>query len=266
MSIHPTALVDPNAEIGNDVKIGPFAIVEAGTRIADGCRIEAAAQILRGTEIGEGCRVGSGTILGGDPQFRDFDPEVPSGVRIGRDNVIRENVTVHRSIHPGGTTSVGDGNFLMTGSHIGHDTVVGNGNTFANCVQLAGHVSVGNSCFLGGGAMAHQFVRIGDLVMVQGLAGLSLDLPPYLMAAAGLNWVVGINAVGLKRAGYSQETRTSLKEAFRTIYWGAETLQSVLARVSNEELDPVMSNFYDFLKGESKKGLCIRTYRGARNA
>lgn len=261
MSHHPSAILSPEAEVGENVSIGPFAIVEAGSRLGDGCIVEAGAQIRRGVALGPDCFVGAGAILGGDPQFRGFDRRISSGVRAGRGNTFREYSTVHRSILEGGETVLGDENYLMAGAHVGHDCLVGSGNTLANNVLLGGHVEIGDRCFLGGGSVFHQFVRVGDLVMVQGNAGFSLDLPPYVLAA-DINYVVGLNLVGLKRAGVDPKERVALKEAFRQVYRGALTLAELLAETEKSAMGPELRNFYGFLRGPSKKGICVRVRSG----
>lgn len=263
MSIHSSAIVSPEARIGMNVQIGPFAIVEPGTEIGDRCLIEASAQIRSGTRLEADCFVGSGAILGADPQYRGFDRDIRSGVHVGRTNILREYVTLHRSIHEGGETRLGDGNFLMAGSHVGHDAIVGHHNTLANNVLLAGHVELGDHCFLGGGSVFHQFVRVGDYVITQGNSGFSLDLPPYVIGS-DINVVVGINAVGLKRAQFAPEDLSRIKSAFREVFWGDLTLREILDAVDFDELSPALWRFYDFLRHDSKKGLCIRPSRGGK--
>jgi UDP-N-acetylglucosamine acyltransferase len=260
MSIHPHALVSPEARLGRDVTIGPFAIVEAGVEVGEDCVIEAAAQIRTGSRIGAGCFIGSGALVGSDPQFRGFDRRIRSGVALGAGNVLREYVTIHRSIDEGGETRLGDGNYLMAGAHVGHDALVGNDNTLANNVLLAGHVQVGNHCFLGGGSVFHQFIRIGDYVMTQGNSGFSLDLPPFVIAS-DINLVSGINSVGLRRAGFSREERARIKEVFREIYYSPKTLQTLLEESEGQPGSPAVEAFFQFLRDPSKKGLCIRARR-----
>jgi UDP-N-acetylglucosamine acyltransferase len=263
MAVHPSAMVSPEADIGEEVEIGPFVIIEPGTVIGDRCQVEASAQIRSGTRLGPDCFVGSGAILGADPQFRGFDRRVRSGVRAGRANVFREYVTLHRSIHEGGETRLGEDNFLMTGSHVGHDAILGNHNTLANNVLLAGHVELGDHCFLGGGSVFHQHVRVGDYVITQGNSGFSLDLPPYVIGS-GINVVVGVNAVGLKRAQFATEDLARIKSAFREVFWGESTLREILDAMNVAELPPSLRRFYDFLGRESKKGLCIRPSQGGK--
>jgi UDP-N-acetylglucosamine acyltransferase len=265
MSIHPTALISKSAQLGADVSVGPFAIIEEDVIISDRCVIEASAQIRKGTHLGEGCFVGSGAILGSDPQFRGFDTRIPSGVLLGAGNVLREYVTVHRSVFEGGCTRIGKENYLMAGSHIGHDTTVGDSNTLANDVLLGGHVDFGNHCFVGGGSAFHQFVRVGDFVMCQGHSGFSQDLPPFVIGA-DINTVVGINAVGLKRANFSIEERKAIKEAFREIYHSSKPLEQVLAEASERGNTESVDQFFAFFREKSKKGLCIRSSRRPGNS
>ncbi|NLT71716.1 MAG: acyl-ACP--UDP-N-acetylglucosamine O-acyltransferase [Verrucomicrobiaceae bacterium] len=260
MSIHPTALVDPAAELGSGVKIGPYAIIESHTRIGDDCVIEGAAQIRSGSRIGGGTFVGAGAILGSNPQLRGFDESIRSGIRVGERNVLREYVTIHRSIHEGEDTVLGDENYLMAGAHMGHDSLVGDGNTLANDVLLGGYVRLGNHCFIGGASAFHQFVRVGDYVMCQGHSGFSQDLPPFVIGA-DINTVIGINAVGMKRAGFSPEERRAVKQVFQAVYRSPTTLQSILETASQQENPAPLEIFYRFLREPSKKGLCVRSSR-----
>jgi UDP-N-acetylglucosamine acyltransferase len=265
MSIHPTAVVSKGAQLGADVTVGPFAIIEENVVISDRCIIEASAQIRKGSNLGVNCFVGSGAIIGSDPQFRDFDPRIPSGVEIASGNIFREYVTVHRSVFENGVTCVGRDNYLMVGSHIGHDSTVGHSNTLANDVLLGGHVDFGNHCFVGGGSAFHQFVRVGDFVMCQGHSGFSQDLPPFVIGA-DINTVVGINVVGLKRANFSVDERKAIKEAFREIYHSSKPLEQVLDEASAREITPAVEDFFAFFRKKSKKGLCIRSSRRPGNS
>jgi UDP-N-acetylglucosamine acyltransferase len=263
MAIHPNAVVSTSAQIGDDVTIGPFAVIEDEAVVGDRSVIDAAAQIRKRSKVGADCRIGSGALIGADPQFGGFDPDTPSWVEVGKENIIREYVTIHRSIDPEGTTTLGDGNFLMNGAHIGHDSQIGDHNTMANNVLVAGHVEVGNHCFFGGGSAYHQFVRIGDYVMAQGLAGMSLNIPPYVMVAAGINYVAGVNALGLRRAGFSAAARKEIKEAFRNLYLTTKSVDDVLAEAEGETFLPETEAFYQFLREKGKKPVCIRYRKGA---
>ena len=258
MSIHPSAIVSKTAKLGENVTIGPFAIIADNVIVGDGCRIDAAAQLMNGSRVGNNCRIGSGALISADPHYIGFDESIASGVIIGDNNTIRDYVTLHRSIEPGGTTVIGNENYFMNGAHVGHDCILGNGNTLANNSLLGGHVIVGDCCFLGGGSAFHQFVRVGNYVMAQGLAGASLDVPPYL-TIAGINNVFGINSVGLKRAGLDTAARKGIKEAYRRIYRGTETLAEVLEASESDDFIPEVKAFYDFFRDKSKRGVLIRS-------
>ncbi len=264
MKAHATAVIAPDAQIADDVEIGPYSVIEAGARIGPGCRIGPHAHLMGQIELGEGCTVGTGAILGADPQSVGFDARIPSGVIIGARNRIREYVTIHRSLFEGEHTRLGDDNFLMTGAHLGHDVRLGNQNVIANNCLLAGHVTVGDRCFLGGGSVYHQFMRIGDLVMVQGLTALGQDIPPFVIAA-GTNRVAGINIVGLKRAGIEREVRASIKEAFDLIYCHGLNLTQAMAEADGRDWIGHARQFIDFFRAESHRGVCLQTRRGARN-
>jgi len=257
MSIHPTAVVSPLATLGEEVVIGPYAIVDEDVIIGARTRLDAHAQVRRGSVVGEDNQIGSGAIIGADPQFHGFDSQSNTATRVGNKNVIREYVTIHRSIEEEGATLLGDENYLMTGAHLGHDCLVGSHNTLANNVLLGGHVELANHCFLGGGAVFHQFVRIGDYALAQGLAGMSLDVPPYTIAA-GINQIAGINAIGLKRAGFDGNTRKEIKEAFRLVYRTDRSIAEVLSDTCPESESPALRAFFDFLRKKSKKGICSK--------
>jgi UDP-N-acetylglucosamine acyltransferase len=250
--IHPTAIVDPTAEIGGGVQIGPYAIVEASVILGAGCRLAAHAQVLARSVLGEGCEIGHGAIIGGDPQSLGFDGRLHSNVILGKGNRIREHVTIHRSMFEGKSTVLGDENFLMAVSHVGHDVQLGNHNVLANNVLLAGHVMVGSGCFFGG---ASVFIRVGDYAMIQGKAGFSMDVPPFLIGADN-NTVVGINQVGLKRAGFSVAARIEIKRAFDLIYRSGQNLHQALAAAEQEVWAGAAAQFIDFIKAHGKKGVC----------
>ncbi len=255
MKIHPTAFVDPLAEIADDAEIGPFAVIEAGARIARGCVIHGHGQVLASVEIGENCEIGHNAIIGAAPQDLGFDRATPSGVRIGSGNVFREHVTVHRSSREGGATVIGNDNFLMVGSHVGHDSIVGDRNILANHCLLGGHVRLGSGAFLGGGSAFHQFVRIGDLCMVKGLAAISQDVPPFVLAS-GTNQVRGLNVVGMRRAGLSASTRQNVKDAFHQMFLAGLNLQEALSSTINRTWEPEALKFIDFFRVASNRGVC----------
>lgn len=208
------------------MSIHPTAIIEEGVQLGAGCQVHACAIIKKHSVLGEGVVVHPFAVIGGDPQYLKFDPAAVTGVRIGAGTVIREHVTVNRSIHAGQATMVGARCFLMANAHVGHDSVVADDVVLANNVMLAGHVHVGGHTFLGGGAGFHQFCRIGEGVMVSGLARIALDIPPFVMAAER-NEIIGLNLIGLKRRGLSRAAIGEIKDAYRTVYFTPGNIRDV---------------------------------------
>lgn len=217
VSIHPTAIVDPAADLGEDVTIGPFSIIEAGAVIGARCRIGSQVTIRSRTTIGADCLIDNGSVLGGDAQ--DLKCTAPDTfLEVGARNVIREYVTIHRSNHSGGVTRVGDDNLLMAFTHLGHDVQLGNRTMLANLATLGGHVQVDDRAVIGGMTAVHQWVRIGSMAMVGGMSGVNKDVPPFSMVEGNPCEVRGINVVGLRRNGVSAETRTLIKKAIRVLF------------------------------------------------
>ncbi|MDO8632185.1 MAG: hypothetical protein Q7R41_17010, partial [Phycisphaerales bacterium] len=196
---HPTAIVEPGAQLGVD------------------CEIMAYAVVTRHCVLGDRVAVHPFAVVGGDPQYLKFDRASETGVRIGAGTILREHVTINRSIHPGKETLVGENCFFMAASHAGHDCAVGDHVVLANATLLAGHVSVGDHTFLGGGAAVHQFCRIGESVMVAGHASITRDVPHFTMVAERDD-LIGFNVVGLKRRGFSRASIAELKAAFHDVY------------------------------------------------
>ena len=217
MVIDNAAIVGKDAKIGVDVKVGPFAVVEDGAEIGDGCEIASHAIVRAGSVLGKKVFVDSFAVIGGLPQSIGFDAKTPSGVVIGDGTVIREGMTIHRSMYEGGVTRVGKNCFLMANSHVAHDCELGNSVILANGVLLAGHISIGDNVFIGGNAVLHQNVRIGEGVLIAGSARLHLNVPPFLMSSE-TNDVHGLNLIGLKRRGYGQEEISDLKKCFKAIF------------------------------------------------
>ncbi len=253
--VHPTALIAPEAVIDPSVEIGAYVVIEGPVKIAAGCRIEPHAQLVGQVEIGEETTVGRGAVIGDLPQDLGFDPATSSGVRIGKKNVLREHVTIHRSSKAGGLTTLGDGNFIMVGAHFGHDVHMGDANIIANGVLLAGHVHVGNNTFIGGGAVFHQFLRIGDYCVVQGNGSFSKDIP-HFCAAQRINRVTGLNVIGLRRQGFSAEQRAEMKELFDLIFRSRRNLTQAIGAARERSWSPQAEKFLAFLEAPSKKGVC----------
>lgn len=209
--------------------IHPTAIVEPGARLGADCEIMAYAVVTRHAVLGDKVVVHPFAVIGGDPQYLKFDSSTQAGVRIGAGTVVREHVTINRSIHAGSDTTIGENCFLMATSHVGHDCEVGNNVVLANAALLAGHVSVGDNTFMGGGCAVHQFCRIGESVMVAGHASITRDVPHYTMVAERDD-VIGFNVVGLRRRGFSRETMRELKAVFHDVYFTAGNIRDVASR------------------------------------
>ncbi len=257
MTLHPTALVSPEAELADDVVVGPFAVIEGRVKLAAGVRVGGHAWICGDVSLGEGTSLGWGAVIGAEPQDLGFDPARNSGVRIGARNVIREYVTIHRSSQEGGYTTLGEGNYLMTGVHLGHDSQVGDGNVIANNVLFGGHVHLGNRAFLGGGSVYHQFVHIGDLAMVQGIAGVSLDVPPYCVAH-GINQLAGLNSVGMRRAGLDAAARLEIKRAYDLLFRSDLPFGKALEAATALEWGPAAKRLLEAVAKPSRKGVMVR--------
>lgn len=213
------------------MSIHPTAIIEEGVQLGAGCAVQAHAIIRKHSVLGDGVVVHPFAVVGGDPQYLKFDPATASGVRIGAGTVIREHVTVNRSIHAGKETVVGARCFLMACSHVGHDCELADDVVLANNTMLAGHVIVGGFTFVGGGAGIHQFVRIGEGVMVGGLTRLTKDVAPFLMVAER-DEVPGFNVVGLKRRGFGRESIRELKDCYHAVFAGGNPRKLAAARLA----------------------------------
>ncbi|NMC20421.1 MAG: acyl-ACP--UDP-N-acetylglucosamine O-acyltransferase [Thermogutta sp.] len=246
VKIHPSAVVSSLAAIGDDVVIGPFCVIEPETVIGDRCRLESRAVIKTGTVLGENNWVFEGAVLGGMPQHVHM-PERPGKVVIGSGNVIRENCTIHRALEEEDATLVGDNNLLMANVHIAHDCRVGNNTIFANNVLLAGHVTVADRAYVSGAVAVHQFCRIGSLAMVGGQAHITRDVPPFVTIDGLSSHVVGLNQIGLRRAGYSTETIDILKAAYRVVYRSGLMWNEILEQLRTEFSALPASLFYQFL-------------------
>lgn len=217
VSVHPSAIVARGAELGDGVRVGPYCCIDSRVVIGEGTVLNAFVTVHDGVTVGRNCHVYEYTALGGDPQDHSYRGEA-SRVRIGDDNVIRENVTVNRATGEGNETVVENGCLIMEGVHLAHNVHVGNAVTIANKVGLSGFVQVGDHTVFGGMAGAHQFVRIGCYCMVGGLYRVAKDVPPYTLAAGEPLRLEGLNSVGLKRAGFSAETRKAIRTFYRELY------------------------------------------------
>ena len=254
--IHPTAVVDPGAEIDSNVEIGPFTVIASDVQIHSGAVIGSHVTIDKYTTVGSDCHIFQHAAIGAVPQDLKFKGE-KSIVKIGRGTTIREFVTIHRGTElGGGITEIGEENFLMAYTHIAHDCFTGRKVIFANAATLAGHIRVGDCAILGAFVAVHQFVRIGDYAYIGGVSAVTKDIPPYVLASGTPRArLYGLNAVGLKRHKFSNETMLALKRTYRIIFRLGLTLNEGIERV-NAEVDqiPEVVNFIQFIKS-SERGI-----------
>jgi UDP-N-acetylglucosamine acyltransferase len=251
MSIHPTAVISPRAELGADVSVGPYAVVEENVVVGDSCEIASHAVIKQFTTLGARNRVFEQAVLGGLPQDVKFKGE-RSRLTIGDDNLIREGVTLHRASGEGEATTIGSRNFLMIGVHVAHNCMVGDDNIFANEVALAGHITVEDHVFLSNGVGCHQFVRLGRYAMVGGKSKIVQDVLPFFVTDGNPAYVRGVNTVGLRRAGFEGGARRALKNAYRILFRSRLPLADALGELARLE-DENVQHLIGFIRG-SRRG------------
>jgi len=235
--IHPTAIIDSTANVAADVEIGPYAIIGKHVTIGTGTSIGAHTVIGDWTEIGENNQIYHLASVGPASQDLKYRGE-ECWTRIGNNNMIREFATIHRGTVTGiGETVIGNGNLFMAYSHVAHDCVIGNGVVMANAATLAGHVTIEDDVIIGGLVAVHQFVAIGRNAMVGGGTMVSLDIPPYMIATSGRirdTKLRGLNLIGLKRHGFSDETIKKLKLSYKTLFMADLKLPDAIARIRSE--------------------------------
>lgn len=255
--IHPTAIVEPGAKIDSDVEIGPYCHVGGGVEIHSNVVLRAHVVIGGKTEIGEETEVYPFAALGLAPQDLKYQGE-ESRLIIGRNNRIRENVTMNTGTLGGGMeTRVGDGCLFMAGSHVAHDCIVGNQVILANNATLAGHVTVGDFAILGGLSAVHQYVRIGRHSMIGGMTGVENDVIPFGSVMGNRAYLNGLNLLGLKRRGFDRQEIAALRAAYEKLFVQEGTLSERVDRVAADFADsPVVNEVVSFIRTESGRALC----------
>ena len=229
--IHPTAIIDPRAELDSTVTVGPYACIDADVRIGARTRIDSHVVIRGPTTIGEDNHLYQFASIGDDPQDKKYAGE-PTELHIGHGNTIREYTTINRgTVQDQGVTRVGDRNWIMAYVHIAHDCVVGDETIFANNASIAGHVHVDDFAILGGFTAIHQFCRIGRLSFTSMYTYVTKDIPAFVIASGRPAEPRGINVEGLKRRNFSPEAMRSIREAYRTVYRQGLTLDEAIARL-----------------------------------
>lgn len=254
--IDPRADVSPKAELGANVSIGPFTVVEDGAVIGDGTAVAATALIASGARIGKNCRIHHGAIVGHVPQDLKFGNE-PTTCEIGDRTVIREFATVHRGTGEGGRTVVGADCFLMGYVHIAHDCVIGHHVIMANAVMISGHSVVEEWVTIGGITPIHQFTHIGCHAMIGGGVRVPKDVPPYALASNHPLVFEGLNAIGLRRRGFTREAIEALHTAYHVIYRSGKNISQALDAVASDSRlmgFPEVAHVVEFIRA-SKRGI-----------
>jgi UDP-N-acetylglucosamine acyltransferase len=254
--IHPTAVVDPRAELAPGVRIGPYAVVGGEARLHEGVEVGPHAVLDGRVEVGPGCRLFPGAVVGTPPQDLKFRPGTPSGVRIGAGTVVREYATIHRASVEGGWTTVGRDCYLMSSCHVAHDVRMGDGVILTGFSGLTGFVEVEDRAIISGLVGVHQFVRIGRLAYVGGCSRLSQDVPPFVLVEGNPAEARGINIVGLRRAGVPAAVRLQLQRAFKILYRSGHGPGRAV-ELMRQELEPSgeVNHLIEFV-ASSKRGIC----------
>ncbi len=253
MSIHATAIVSPQAVIDPTAEIGPYVVIDGSVHVGAATRIHAHACVAGWTHIGERCEIYPHACVGYPPQDVAY-AGAESYCTVGDETVVREFVSIHRGTKPGSTTSVGRNCFLMANAHIAHNCCVGDRVILANAVLLAGHVHIGDGAFLGGAAGVHQFVRVGELVMVGGMGLITNDVPPFFMAGER-NRCLGVNAVGVRRAGFTAEEKSEIRRAHQTLYRSGLSFPEAIDLLAETVQTPPGRRLIEFLRSPSKRGI-----------
>lgn len=255
--IHPTAIIETGAELGENVRIGPYCVVGKDVTINSGVELISHVVVSGNTTLGENTRIFPFASIGHEPQDLKYQGE-PNSLVVGANCTIREYVT----INPGtagdqGKTIVGDRCVFLASSHVAHDCIVGNGVILSNNVMLAGHCKIGNNVIFGGGSAIHQFSRVGDHAFIGGLAGVENDLIPYGVAIGNRAYLGGLNLVGMKRAGISRDSIHNARKAFKELFSESLPLSDAVNTLSDDIVDdPVVSEIVEFVREDSGRAFC----------
>jgi UDP-N-acetylglucosamine acyltransferase len=257
-AIHGSAVVEPGARLSPGVEIGPFCCVGAGVALGEGVKLVSHVAVAGDTEIGARTRIFPFASIGHEPQDLKYRGE-KTKLRIGADCLIREGVTMNPGTEGGGgETIVGDGCVFLANSHVAHDCRLGQGVLLSNNVMLAGHCRIDDHAILSGGAAAHQFVRIGAYAFVGGLTGVTEDLIPFGLAIGNRAWLAGINIVGMKRSGFSQDDIHSVRRAYKQLFSGPGTLKSRIEQVAADFAgDVATQQIVAFLRAGGERAVLI---------
>ncbi len=252
--IHPSAIVEDGADVHPTAQIGPFCIIESGAVIGADCVIESNVRVYAQTRMGRNNHICHGATVGSAPQDLGYTPDQAKPLVIGNDNHFKECVNISHGVKEHHGTVVGNGNYLMAFSHVGHDCVVGDHNILATAAMLGGHVQLGSRTFLSGNVAIHQFCRVGDYAMIGGVSGVRQDVPPYAMANGQYARFIGINLVGLRRAGFGQAQRSAIKRTYKVLLQSGLKLPDALASIKADADSDEVRNIVAFVE-ESQRGV-----------
>jgi UDP-N-acetylglucosamine acyltransferase len=252
--IAPTARIHPDAHIGPQTVIGEYCVIESEVSIGASCRLEPYVYVKRWTTLGDRNAISAGTVLGTEPLDKAFTGE-RSYLRIGDDNIIREHYTISRGTQPESVTQIGNGNYIMTSGHIAHNCVIGNNSVICSCALVAGQVTIEDQAFISGGVVIHQFSQIGRLAMIGGNTRVNADVPPFFLYSGFNVAPIGLNMVGLNRAGFTRDTITNLKKAYVILYRLNLKLEDALQRIETDVPTEETLHLIRFVRA-SKRGIC----------
>ena len=259
--IHPTAIIDPQAELADDVIVGAFAIIEGPVRLGRGCIVRSRAHLIGPLDAGIGNDFGINCVVGDRAQHLVY-PDDPGSVEMGDFNVLREGVTIHRSTPEGHATLLGSHNYLMANSHVAHDCTLGDHCIFANSAAIGGHSVIDDRAFLSGSTGVHQFCRVGRITMISAGAAIMSDAPPFAIIE-GRNTIVGVNLIGLRRAGLASVQINAIRRAYRVLIHSGLIVKQAVDRIERElgHID-VIAELVTYIR-ESKRGICLTRARRA---
>jgi len=258
--IHPTAIINPKAKLDASVRVGPYAIIDDGIELGANCVVGPYVYLTGLTKIGTGNTFHAGCVIGDAPQDLKYKNE-PTGLRIGNNNVFREQTTIHRSTRLTEVTVIGSRNYFMQHSHVAHNCVIGDEIIIAGGALLAGHVVVQDRAFISGNCLVHQFCRVGTLAMMQGGSAISKDLPPFCVALEE-NQMCGLNVVGLRRAGFSPGERIELKQLYKALFRSGTNFREALAAARKDFSSAPAKTLLDFV-ADAKRGIASDIGRAA---
>ena len=255
--VHPTAVIEPGARIGDGCTVGPYAVVGPEVVLGDRCSLKPHSVVTGDTHLGEGCVVFPGAVVGEVPQDLKYRGE-RTALRVGARNTIREGATLNAGTEGGGgLTSVGDDNLFMTGSHVGHDAKVGSGCVFANQVAVAGHCEIGDRVIVGGLSGIHQWVRVGTGAIIGAVTMVTNDVIPYGLVQGPRGELDGLNLVGLKRAGTARADITALRVAYAMLRQGEGSFAERAKRLKEETESPMVDEICAFILTRSDRQFLV---------